>query len=558
MGAADTNLKAERSASPTPKSEKGPGADLQEHLARLEARGLVFRIDEPVNKDTELHPLVRWQFRGGMPEAERRAFLFTNVVDSLGRRYDMPVVVGALAASAEIYQVGVGAESIEAIGPALNHAIANPIAPQIISGPAQCQEVIHVGDDLRGPGKGLDRLPVPVSTPGFDSGPYLTATSVITRDPETGIQNIGTYRASVRAPDRLAVMIASVNGGHKHWKKWRDRGEPMPIAIVIGCPPPVSYASAMKLREGLDELAVAGGMIGAPVSAVRAHTVDLVVPAQSEIVIEGLIRLDEFEPEGPFGESHGHVALEDYNFIMDITAITHRRSPVFASIISQVTPSESSVIKRVAMEPMFLSHLRDNLGLSSVRRVVMHEPMTNLRPVIIVQFAAGTPSTEVWRGLLGTTSLNSECGKIVIAVSDDVDAMSTDALLWSMAYRSMPEIDMEIIGHRSKGHGGRGDRRSATDSALLVDATRKGPTAPLALPKREYMENARRLWERLGLPPLTPQSPWHGYEMGLWSEAWEKTALQAVAGQYLQSGAESYERRRSDVKPNSPVSADGD
>jgi 4-hydroxy-3-polyprenylbenzoate decarboxylase len=555
MGAVDTNLNAATSAGPVRPYAAAPGADFQEHLARLQAHGLVFRIDEPVNKDTELHPLVRWQFRGGVPEAERRAFLFTNVVDSLGRRYDIPVVVGALAASATIYRIGIGAESIEAIGPALNRAVASPIPPQTISEGAQCQEVLHVGEDLRGVGKGLDRLPVPISTPGFDCSPYLTATSVITRDPETGVQNIGTYRASLRAPDRLAVMIASVNGGHKHWKKWRDRGEAMPVAIVIGCPPPVSYASAMKLREGLDELAVAGGLIGAPVTAVRGRTVDLLVPAQAEIVIEGLIRPDEFEPEGPFGESHGHVALEDYNFIMDVTAITHRRNPVFASIISQVTPSESSVIKRVAMEPMFLSHLRDTLGLHGVRRVVMHEPLTNLRPVIIVQFAAGTASSEVWRGLLGTTSLNSECGKIVIAVSDDIDAASTDALLWSMAYRSVPELDVEVIGHRSKGHGVRVDRRTTTDSALLIDATRKGPTPPLALPKPEYMENARRLWERLGLPPLTPQSPWHGYDMGLWSIAWERTALQAVAGHYLENGAASYERRRRDVTPNSPVSS---
>lgn len=553
MGAIDANLRPANSASETRSHGDGPGADFQEHLARLEAQGLLFRIDEPVNKDTELHPLVRWQFRGGMPEAERRAFLFTNVVDSLGRRYDMPVVVGALAASATIYRIGIGAESIEAIGPALNRAIANPVPPKIVAGGAPCQEVIQVGEDLRGAGKGLDLLPVPISTPGFDSSPYLTATSVITRDPETGVQNIGTYRASLRASDRLVVMIAGVNGGHKHWKKWRERGEPMPTAIVIGCPPPISYASAMKLRDGLDELAVAGGLIGAPVAAVRGHTVDLLVPAQAEIVIEGLIRLDEFEPEGPFGESHGHVALEDYNFIMDITAITHRRHPVFASIISQVTPSESSVIKRVAMEPMFLSHLRDNLGLSGVRRVVMHEPLTNLRPVIIVQFDPGTRTSEVWRGLLGTTSLNAECGKIVIGVSDDIDAASPDALLWSMAYRSVPDLDMQIISHRSKGHGVRVDNRSAMDSALLIDATRKGPTPPLALPKPEFMERARELWDRLGLPPLTPQSPWHGYEMGLWTETWDKTARRAVAGRYLDNGIDSYARRRGDVTPNSPV-----
>src|SRR5579862_5997218 len=86
----------------------GPPLDFQEHLGRLEAAGLLKRIERPINKDTELHPLVRWQFQGGLAEDERRAFLFTNVVDSEGRRYDVPVAIGALAASARIYAAGMG------------------------------------------------------------------------------------------------------------------------------------------------------------------------------------------------------------------------------------------------------------------------------------------------------------------------------------------------------------------------------------------------------------------------------------------------------------------
>ena len=93
-----------------------------------------------------------------------------------------------------------------------------------------------------------------------------------------------------------------------------------------------------------------------------------------------------------FGESHGHIALEDYNMIMEVTAITHRASPVLPSIISQVTPSESSVIKRVAYEPRFLGHLRDHLGIKGVNRVALHEPLTNLRRVIAIQFARETPA----------------------------------------------------------------------------------------------------------------------------------------------------------------------
>src|SRR5262249_55998538 len=119
------------------------------------------------------------------------------------------------------------------------------------------------------------------------------------------------------------------------------------------------------------------------------------VPADAEIVIEGLIDPELLEPEGPFGESHGHVALEDFNMSMRVSAITHRRSPVFASIISQVTPSESSVLKKVAMEPLFFTHLRQQLAIKGVRRVVMHEPLSNLRKLIFVQFAHGTPPTEI-------------------------------------------------------------------------------------------------------------------------------------------------------------------
>src|SRR5260370_9660056 len=111
-----------------------PGWDFQGHLALLEANGLLLRIDRAINKDTELHPLVRCQFLGGIPEDERRAFLFTNVVDSRGRRYDIPVVVGALAASPKIYAVGMGCP-VEEIGSAWTRAIANPIAPVMVNCP---------------------------------------------------------------------------------------------------------------------------------------------------------------------------------------------------------------------------------------------------------------------------------------------------------------------------------------------------------------------------------------------------------------------------------------
>jgi 4-hydroxy-3-polyprenylbenzoate decarboxylase len=536
-----------------PQAAGGPALDFQEHLAALEAAGLLVRVDRPINKDTELHPLVRWQFQGGLPENERRAFLFTNVTDSHGRRYDIPVAVGALAASPEIYSIGMGCP-VGDIGAAWMRAIANPIAPVAVAAP-RCQEVVIAGDDLRRPDGGLKRLPVPISTPGFDAAPYLTATLCITRDPDTGIANMGTYRAALKATDRLGVRMAARiggAGGYLHWKKYRARKQPMPCAIVIGCAPIVAFTGPQKLAVDQDEMAVAGGLAGAPIRIARAVSVDLDVPADAEIVIEGLIDPELLEPEGPFGESHGHVALEDFNMSMQVTAITHKRSPVFVSIISQVTPSESSVMKKVAYEPMFLAHLRDHLGIKGIRRVVMHEPLTNIRKVIFLQFAAGTPRTEVWRGLHGAATLRADCGKIVVAVSADIDPSNVDAVLWSLAYRANPIADVHIAPYRSGGHGPKSGA-DAMDSTMLIDATLKHAMPPLALPARAFMEHARVIWEELGLPRLAPQAPWHGYALGDWADVWDLYARRAVAGEWEASGTETFARRRAGLTPETPA-----
>jgi UbiD family decarboxylase len=530
-----------------------PSLDFQTHLAQLEAHGLLVRVDRPIDKDTELHPLVRCQFLGGIPEDERRAFLFTNVVDSRGWRYDIPVAVGALAASPKIYSIGMGC-GVEEIGSAWTRAIANPICPVIVGSPP-CQEVVIRGDELSRPDGGLANLPVPISTPGFDSAPYLTATLCITRDPETGVRNMGTYRAALKKSDRLGVRMSSRiggAGGYLHWLKYRERREPMPCAIVIGCAPVVMYTGPQKLSINQDEMAVAGGAVGAPIRIAKAVTIDLEVPADAEIVIEGLIDSDLLEPEGPFGESNGYVALEDFNMIMQVTAITHRRSPVFASIISQVTPSESSVIKKVAYEPMFLAHLRDHLSIKGVRRVVMHEPLSNVRPVIFLQFANGTPRTEVWRGLQGAATRQADCGKIVIAVSEDIDPANTDAVMWSLAYRSNPVQDVHVEPYRSSGHAPKSGPQ-ALDSTMLIDATLKHPMPPLALPAREYMERARALWKELELPALSIRPPWHGYSLGDWNENWELFARNAVAGEWEKNGLNTVARRRGGLTPETPV-----
>ncbi len=534
------------------KAKSGPRLDFQQHLADLEAAGLLVRIDRPINKDTELIPLVRWQFIGGVAEDERRAFLFTNVIDAKGRRYDMPVAVGALAASPAIYALGMG-RPVEAIGDAWMAAIKAPIPP-VRTNDAPCQEIVVTGDALRR--EGLKRLPVPVSTPGFDAAPYLTATLCITKDPDSGVQNFGTYRVALKAPDRAVVRMvareATGAGGFLHWLKYRDRKAKMPIAVVVGAAPIVMFTGPQKLAVDMDEMGVAGAAAGAPIRMARCRTVDLDVPADSEIVVEGLIDPELLEPEAPFGESNGYVALEAYNMPMQVTAITHKTKPVFTQIISQVTPSESSVIKKVAYEPLFLAHLKSDLGVKGIRRVVMHERLTNLRPVIFLQFAANSPRTEVWRGLNGAATLQSNCGKIVIAVSEDIDPASMDAVLWSLAYRSNPAEDMRITPPRG-GVQGAQYGPGKTNSGLLVDATRKRPMPPLALPTRPYMEHARALWQELGLPALNVQAPWHGYTLDDWTDSWETYARRTAAGDWEETGRETLARQRRGLLPETPV-----
>ena len=186
---------------------------------------------------------------------------------------------------------------------------------------------------------------------------------------------------------------------------------------------------------------------------------------------------------------------------------------------------------------MFLSHLRDNLGIKGVRGVSLHEPLSNVRPVIFVKFAHGTARTEVWRALHGAATLRADCGKIVVGVSEDIDPTNTNAVFWSIAYRSNPVEDVHVAPHRSGGHGPKAGRKS-NDATLLIDATLKQAFPPLALPGREFMEKARAIWDELGLPALSPQPPWHGYQLGDWAELWDTYAARAISGDWEQSGTE--------------------
>lgn len=533
--------------------------DIREHMNNLEERGLLVRVKRPTNKDTEIHPIVRWQFRGRIPEEERKAFLFEHVIDGR-RRYKGSVLVGGLAASRWVYGLGMGCEP-EEIVEKWQHALAHPIEPVLVeSGPVH--EEVHMGTELDQEGLGLDEIAVPISTPGFDNAPYFTCAQWITKDLETGIRNVGNYRAQVKGRRRTGVCPGPQANQQLniHWRQARSRGKHLQAALVVGGAPVITHAAVQKVPYGVDELAVAGGLAGGAIPLVKCKTVDLEVPATAEIVLEGIIRTDYLEPEGAFGESHGYIHPRIMNPCFDITCITHRKDPVFVGILSQVTPSESSKLKEIGMEAMLLRYLKEHSSIGWVTGVGLYEPLVNLRRYVVVQFQRGAPQYEVWRALHAVLGFRQELGKMVVAVDDDIDPKDADAINWAITMRCEPIKDVRILAGREKGHappfrvaGSEMDKmeeaeeRSADYSVMMINATLKEPFPPVALPGREYMERAKEIWEKeLGLRPLHPQRPWFGYSLGQWDAEAQEEAELAVKGEYYKTGDKVAERRIKD------------
>jgi 3-polyprenyl-4-hydroxybenzoate decarboxylase len=255
------------------------------------------------------------------------------------------------------------------------------------------------------------------------------------------------------------------------------------------------------------------------------------------------------EPEAPFGESHGHVNLQEYNAVLDVTCITRRRDAVMTSWVSQVTPSESSCIKRPAYEAARMLHLRDHLGIRGIRRVVTDEPLTSLHKLIVVVLEKAVPRSEIWRALYGVAAFRRAEGKWVVRVDEDIDPDNSDATFWAMSYRCKPQRDARILDHKDEGHGPR-SMIEREDSAVLIDATLKETFPPVSLPKRQYMERAKAIWEELGRPKLRPEMPWYGYDLGEWNDRLERQAALAVKSEYWQTGEWCRQRRRSDVRMN--------
>lgn len=520
--------------------------NLREQVAELERRGLLARIGEPVCKDTELHPLVRLQFLG-RDANDRKGFLFENVTDARGRSFDAQVAVGIMAASRAVYTAGLGCESTEEVYERWQQGLNSPIPTVEASGEAPVHEVVLTGEDLVGEGAGLDGLPIPISTPGFDPAPYITAGHWHTVDPDTGIRNVGNYRGQLKATNKTGVYVAKSQHIGIHWEKARQAGKPLEAAVVVGVPPAVSYCAVAKIPYGIDELTVAGGMVGEPIETVPCKTVDISVPAEAEVVIEGRIHTDYRELEGPFGEYHGYMAGPAQNPVFEVTAITRRRRPIWVSFLSQKPPSESTQIRQIANESIFNKFLRNDCNNPSVLEVGFPQYAGSYE-MIVIRMKPTNPAA-VWQALNAAVALEAGYGKVIVAVDDDIDIRDSEAIWWAINYHTQPHRDFRIL----RGKVGLAPYSVGPDideglfsalypdnqgaSAVLIDATRKWPYPPVSLPPKESMERAVERWHELGLGELKDlSSPWYGRVTSRFGEELVEAAERAVRGDFETTG----------------------
>lgn len=464
-----------------------PHRDMRDYLAVLEQHGRLKRVAQEVDRAWAPAALAKWMFQA-LPEAARFGLLFERVAGS-----DMTLVTGALGASTETVALALGCEPA-AINDTIVRALARPVAPRAVSS-GLCQEVVLTGDAVR-----LSALPIPVWTPGKDVGPYIT-TIVVTRDADTRHQNMGVYRTQVLDDHRVAVNLAPGRQGFRCAKTWLDQGKPAPIAWVIAAEPAVHLATVANLKYGHDEIELAGALKGAPIELVPARTVDLMVPATAEIIIEGEVLPGETAPEGPFGEFAGYMGPVAPKPVARITAITHRTRPIYYGYTSQMPPSESTTIQSLVNSGVLLQTLHD-LGETSVSDVHIDLTFGGLLAHVVI---AMTPRVPGHGKRIGRLVCDLSPLKRVTVVDTDVDIRDPVHLEWALNSRFDPARDTEIIRDvfvpMFMDPSVRvADGRSDPGSKLVLDATQKIDSGSFSLPPKDVMMRALALWREVGLP----------------------------------------------------------
>ena len=469
---------------------------MREYLIVLEKKGLLRKIKKEVDKDWELSAVSRITFTK-IPSERRPALMFEQIKD-----FNIPVVTGILGGSREIYATALGLPEnylLEEIAEKWASAIQNPVVPELVSTGA-CKENI-----LRGNKIDLLKFPVPIWTVGEDPDPYLTSPYVISKDPDTGIQNVGTYRVQIKDKKKTGLYIGKTRHMYRHILKNNEKNKPTEVAIVLGTDPTIGLTSVASIPYGIDELAVAGGLRNAPVEVVKCETVNLVVPASAEIVIEGIIPAGASEMEGPFGEYTGYMGPAGLAPYIEVTCITHRNQPIYQAFVSQMPPSESSLIRSIGRESSIFTHLKYDHRMP-IRDVRIKEA-SGAAAYLAISMKSQFPG-QIWEAVWAAWTLDPSLGKFTIVVDDDIDIRDDFALDWALSFRVQPSKDIYIINDTSAVHLDpsvaprdilQSDPSRNISSKIFINATKKHKFPHIALPPKEHLEKVLKDWGQYGI-----------------------------------------------------------
>jgi UbiD family decarboxylase len=333
----------------------------------------------------------------------------------------------------------------------LQAGLANPIAPVSFSGAPPCQEHVLTGAQID-----ITRFPVPTYSPK-DGGPFITPGIVVSRDPETGVPDIGHYRFMVLGKD---IMSFDAQPGHRFGKnlaKYQRLGLVPKAALVVGVDPVLAYACQVQVSDDTNDWEVAGGLRGAPVELVKCRMMDIEVPATAEVVIEFTVDFDTRLPDGPLGEYTGYYDAPGKTApAARITAITHRDKPIFQGLLTGKPVTENHILKQIPFEVSFFRTLKRQFP--TVERVAF--PATGGVSFMVVIAMRPRFAGEARQAILAAMSMNVR-PKWVIVVDPDIDVHNSAEVEWALSFRVQPARDVFIVDQTPGG--------SADPSHPLVD-----------------------------------------------------------------------------------------
>ncbi len=408
--------------------ERTTFCDLRSFIDYLREGGQVQEINAQVDKTWEVGTICRENF-----DREGPALIF-NRIDG----YKTPLVVGVLG-TLQRYGMALGIPpKTSAFVEVWRKAYDNPIKPVKVQ-QAPCKEVKTTDIDLF-----RDPFPVPVWHP-LDAGPELgTFHAVITKDPETGWTNLGTYRNQILEKDKLGCLVIPYRHVGLHWHKWKNLGKPMPVAIALGLDPCLNMTAVSAVPAEVCEYDVAGGLQGRPIEVIEAETSDLLVPANAEIIIEGEMPIDHFYPEeAPFGEFTGYMGTKRYDshFIV-VKCVTYRRDPYFQGTYEGRPPSESTVARCAGRSAAMIEHLK-RAGIPGIVDVcVTPGGCAGFHAAVAIEKRYPGHVRDVFGHVWGHPTLFC---KHVTVVDADIDPWNPMQVEWAVSTRVQADRDIEIV-----------------------------------------------------------------------------------------------------------------